>query len=387
MNDWIDHLIRNGADISAGGASAAFGGPHADTGALARGAAAIPLRHLGLIHATGSEAAPFLHNLLSNDINTLAADAAQWTSFNSAQGRMLANFLLWRDSDGGGDSGNDSGGNGNDGNRYSLALAADLAPALLKKLSFYILRAKVKLTLPAPERALIGLAGPAAGNCLTHAALPSPAVDMRHTAAAGVRVIRINTGLYILELAATAAPATFAALCAAGAAASGVASWELAAIRAGLPLVTAATQETFVAQMLNYEIIGGISFTKGCYPGQEIIARTQYLGKPKRRTYRLALSALPATGAPPGTALYAPASGERPVGIIVNTAPLPEGGEALAVIQTAHAGDELHIGAPGGPCAHVLELPYEIRHQESGIRDRIQPETGESVVPTGAQRR
>ncbi|MDR0717724.1 MAG: folate-binding protein [Azoarcus sp.] len=358
MNDWIDHLIRNGADIAADASRAAFGGPYADPGALARGAAAIPLLHLGLIHATGGEAASFLHNLLSNDINKLAADAAQWTSFNNAQGRMLANFLLWRDSDSVDD-------------RYNLVLAANLVPALLKKLSLYILRAKVKLTIPAPERALIGLAGPAAGDCLTRAVLPAPAVDMRHTAAAGVRVIRINTGLYILELAATAAPATFTALRAAGAAAGGAASWELAAIRAGLPLVTAATQEAFVAQMLNYEIIGGISFTKGCYPGQEIIARTQHLGKPKRRTYRLALSALPATGAPPGTALYAPASGEQPVGIIVNAAPLPEGGEALAVIQIERASDELHIGAPGGPCARVLELPYEIRHQGSGGGDRI----------------
>jgi folate-binding protein YgfZ len=343
MNDWMISPVRPGAEEAA----AASGGPYADADALAQGATAIPLRHLGLIHATGGEAASFLHNLLSSDVGKLAAGAAQWTSFNTAQGRMLANGLLWRDDDDG---------------PHSLAVAADLAPVLREKLSVYILRARVELAGPVPERAFIGLVGPAAGDCLARAALPAPAADMRHAAAGGVRVIRLRPGLHLLELAAAAAPEVFAALRAMGAAAGGAATWQLAAIRAGLPRVTAAVREAFVAQMLNYEIVGGISFTKGCYPGQEVIARTQHLGKPKRRTYRLAFPALPADGAPPGTALYAPASGESPVGVVVNAAPLPEGGEALAVVRTEHAGTDgaLHLGAPDGPPARVLDLPYAV---------------------------
>jgi folate-binding protein YgfZ len=345
MNTWPDYLARSGATLEPGTFTLHFGNPLADAETLARGAIAVPLRHLDLIHATGDEAASFLQNLLSNEVARLPANAVQWTSFNTAQGRMLANFLLWRDDNG-----------------YSLALAADLAPALLKKLSFYILRTKVKLAIPTPERVLIGLAGPTAVSTLTDAALPLPEADMRQASADGRRVIRLAADLFLIELAAVDAPDVFDALCLAGATEGSTASWQLASIRAGLPLITADTQEAFVAQMLNFEIIGGVSFKKGCYPGQEIVARTQHLGKIKRRLYRLALTTLPATEVPPGTAIYAPEFGEQAAGAIVNFAPLPEGGEALAVIQIscANAEGEICIGTPDGPRARVLDLPYEV---------------------------
>jgi len=324
-----------------------FGLPHADGNALAHNALAVPLLHLGLICATSEEVGVFQHRLLSNDVSGLAGDAVQWTSFNTAQGRMLANFLLWRDDNG-----------------LCLAASAGLLPSLLKKLSFYILRAKVKFSFPEQERVLIGLAGAKAGEHLARTALPIPEADMRQAVSDNRRTVRLNEGLFILDLPAAEAPAAFDSLRQAGVTASGTASWQLAAIRAGLPLVTAATQEAFVAQMLNFEIIGGVSFTKGCYPGQEIIARTQHLGKPKRRMFRIGLlSPAPVTGIAAGTALYGPSlepGDSQTVGTIVNFAPLPEGGEALAVIrtETASTGGEIRIGAPDGPCAQVLGLPY-----------------------------
>ncbi|MDR1064429.1 MAG: folate-binding protein [Azoarcus sp.] len=344
MSNWTDYLARHGARFDTDNFGMDFGVPHANADALASGAVAVPLVHLGLVHATGDEVAGFLHNMFSNEVAGLAADAVQWTSFNTAQGRMLANFLLWRDDDG-----------------YSLAPAADLAPALLNKLSLYILRSKVRLVRPPPERALIGLAGQAAGDCLARAGLPVPESDMRQAVSGGGRTIRLGSGLFIVDLAVAEAALVFDALLSAGAVESGTASWYLAAIRAGLPLVTAATQEAFVAQMLNFELIGGISFSKGCYPGQEIVVRTQYLGKPKRRTYRLGFS-VPSAGVSAGVALYAPESGEQPVGVVVNFASLPWGGEALAVLQSAcaAAGGEIRVGAPDGPCAEVLDLPYEV---------------------------
>jgi folate-binding protein YgfZ len=323
--------------------------PTADADALTQNAVAVPLLHLGLIRATGVDAAIFLHRLFSNDVTGLAKDAVQWTSFNTAQGRMLANFLLWHD-DGG----------------LCLAASADLVPTLLKKLSFYILRAKVKLALPEQERVLIGLAGPRAGEHLARTAPPMPETDMRQAVSADRRTIRLHDGLFILDLPAAEAPAAFDSLRQSGVRPGGTASWQLTTIRTGLPLITAATQEAFVAQMLNFEIIGGVSFTKGCYPGQEIIARTQHLGKPKRRMFRIGLPSLPsAADVPAGTALYSPASESadgQTAGIIVNFAPLPNGGEALAVIRVEHAqaGDEIRIGAPDGPCVQVLELPYEV---------------------------
>ncbi|MDR2015860.1 MAG: hypothetical protein LBP99_09645, partial [Azoarcus sp.] len=349
MTNWTQYLAHAGACLDSNPLlSMNFGVPHADADALANNAVAVPLLHLGLIRATGEEAAVFLHKLLSNDVTGLAKDAVQWTSFNTAQGRMLANFLLWRD-DGG----------------LCLAASADLVPALLKKLSSYILRAKVKLALPEQERVLIGLAGPGAGEHLTRTALPMPETGMLQAVSADRRTIRLHDGLFILDLPAAEAPAAFDSLRRSGITAGGTASWQLATIRAGLPLITAATQEAFVAQMLNFEIIGGVSFTKGCYPGQEVIARTQHLGRPKRRMFRIGLSSSASTAnVPVGTALYCsiPKSGDgQAAGTIVNFAPLPKGGEALAVIRTEHAqaGDEIRVGAPDGPCAQVLGHPYE----------------------------
>jgi len=354
MTNWTQFLAHAGAcfDSDPSRLSVSFGAPYADVDALTHNAVAVPLLHLGLIRATGEEAGAFLHRMFSNDVTGLAENAVQWTSFNTAQGRMLANFLLWRDNGG-----------------LCLALSADLAPALLKKLSFYVLRTKVKLSLPEQERALIGLAGPMAGEYLLRAALPVPEAGMQQAASTDRRTIQINDTLFILDLPASDAPAVFDALRQVGATASGTASWQLAAIRAGLPLITAATQEAFVAQMLNFEIIGGVSFTKGCYPGQEIIARIQYLGKPKRRMFRIGLPASASTSnISAGATLYVPTSesgDEQAAGIIANFAPLPEGGEALAVIRTECAGNEIHIGAPDGACAQVLELPYDVPETKS----------------------
>ncbi|GHU33620.1 hypothetical protein FACS189497_15310 [Betaproteobacteria bacterium] len=121
MTTWIDALPTAHT-------AAAAAAPTANSAALTHGAVAVPLLHLGLLHAEGEDAKTFLHNLLSNDVAKLPADGAQWTSFNTPKGRMLASFLLWPDDTG-----------------YSLALAADITPALLEKLQRYILRSKVKL--------------------------------------------------------------------------------------------------------------------------------------------------------------------------------------------------------------------------------------------------
>jgi folate-binding protein YgfZ len=354
MSNWIQYLAHAGARFDSNPPSMNFGVSYADADALAQNAVAIPLFHIGMIRATGEEAVVFLHRLFSNNVTGLARDAVQWTSFNTAQGRMLANFLLWHDDDG-----------------LCLAVSADLVPALLKKLSFYILRAKVKLGLPEQERALIGLAGPRAGEHLMHAALPVPEADMRQAVSADRRTIRLHDGLFILDLPATEAPTAFDSLRQSGVTPGGTANWQLASIRAGLPLITAATQEAFIALMLNFEIIGGVSFTKGCYPGQEIIARTQHLGKPKRRMFRIGLPSSASTADfPAGTTLYSSASESgdgQAVGTIVNFAPLPKGGEALAVIRVEHvqADGEIRVGVPDGPCAQVLGHPYEVPEKKT----------------------
>ena len=136
--------------------------------------------------------------------------------------------------------------------------------------------------------------------------------------------------------------------------------WTLADVRAGLPQVTLATQDQFVPQMANFELVGGVDFKKGCYPGQEIVARTQYLGKLKRRMYRGSIEAGPSSPAP-GQDLFAAAP--QAIGTIVSAAPRPEGGyEFLAVLQSSavEAGEAVRLGAPDGPIAHMTSLPYAV---------------------------
>ncbi len=307
------------------------------------GVAAVPLVHLGVLRSRGPDSTTFLHGLVSNDVKKLAPDGAQWNSFNTPKGRMLASLLLWPADEG-----------------HLMAVAADIQAAFTKKLSMYILRSKVKLSDANDELALIGVTGDGAGALLAAMGLPVPDGDMRLATAAGSFVVRLDPQDFILAVPVAEAPARFAALRTQGAVPADTTVWQLAMIRAGLPLVTAATQEEFVAQMLNYEVIGGVSFNKGCYPGQEIVARTQYLGKLKKRMYRVRID----TEEPPhaGADIFTPAFGEQSAGKLVNVAPAPEGGfEALAVMQMscAESGDA-RLGGPDGPPLAFLELPYAL---------------------------
>jgi folate-binding protein YgfZ len=304
---------------------------------------AVPLVHLGVIRSSGADSAVFLHNLFSNDVKKLGPDAAQWNSFNSPKGRMLASFLIWTQDDG-----------------HRLALSADIQPAMLKKLSMYVLRSKVKLEDASADTALIGVSGPDAARVLDAAGFAVPAANMHQSARGAARCIRLDQHGFIVAAPAADAAQHWQALVGAGATRAGTAAWQLAMIRAGLPLITAATQEEFVAQMLNYELIGGVSFNKGCYPGQEIVARTQYLGKLKKRMYRVHVATDDAPQ--PGTDVFTPQFGDQSAGKLVNVAPAPEGGfEALVVLQTSCVdADDARLGSPAGPRLKFLPLPYAV---------------------------
>lgn len=332
---WNAFLAQEGAELTD------FAVRFADTPADISGCNVVPLRHLAHIASRGEDSAEFLHNLLSNDVRHMADDGIAWNSFNSPKGRMLASLLVHRDLDG-----------------HGLVLSADIAPAMLKRLSMYVLRSKVRLTMS--DVVLLGLCGPGAVAMLAAAGLNVPAGAMRQTVADGVRCLRIQGDNLVLVTDEAGAPALWQRLRGAGAAPAGTDRWHLAMIRAGLPLVTAATQEEFVAQMLNFELIGGVSFQKGCYPGQEIVARTQYLGKLKKRMYRVHV---PDGHVPsPGEDVYTPEFGEQSAGKLVNVAPAPGGGfEALAVMQIgcAQAG-EARLGGPRGVRLGFLELPYPL---------------------------
>lgn len=287
----------------------------------------VPLTHLGLIEASGEEAKSFLHSQFTNDINHLGEGTAQHAGWCTAKGRMQASFLIWRT-----------------GENYQLALAADLQEAAQKRLQMFVLRAKVKLTAQTDNTLLLGLSGPQAEEALSDAALPRPTEPMSSAIADGITVIRLDATRFIIALPETATAALWKKLTV-KARPAGVPVWRWLDIQAGFPLITLATKEEFVPQMADFEKIGGVSFHKGCYPGQEIVARTQYLGKVKRHLYRLRSEhALKA-----GDSLHSPDNPDQACGMVMTAAPSPAGGyEALAVVQSNFS-TNVHLGALDGP--------------------------------------
>jgi len=315
----------------------------ADVANVRKGAVMVPLVHLKGIEAQGEEVTDFLHNLFSNDVKKLSADSAQWTSFNSPKGRMLASMLLWH-ADGG----------------YRLALAADVHEGILKKLRMFVLRAKVALKDGTEDRVLLGVSSDVLAECLAKANLPVPAAPMKCGQRNGVSVIRLDAKRVVIDAPADAVADIWSQLQAQSVAPAGTAAWNWLDVQNGIPLVTEATQDDFVAQMLNYELIGGVSFKKGCYPGQEIVARTQYLGKLKKRMYHL--QGPGNTDAKVGDELFAPAFEDQAIGKLVTVAPAPNGGvEALAVLQIQAAEEgQIFLGSPAGTKLRLAALPYSL---------------------------
>lgn len=332
---WQEYLGARGA-CSGNGLVLNFGDAAAELEAARDATIVTPLTHLGLIECAGEEAKTFLHNQVTSDINHLGADAAQHSAWCSAKGRMLASFLLFR--------------NGPD---YRIQLSADLVPAIQKRLQMYVLRAKVKVTDLSPRYELIGLSGAQSEAALQNASLPIPPRVLDTASFADGKVIRLDATRFEIVVSSEMAAELWAKLTTL-ARPVGTPAWQWLDIQAGIPLITDATKEEFVPQMANFDQLGGVSFHKGCYPGQEIIARTQYLGKVKRHLYRISASVPMAAG----NAIYSPENPEHPCGMVANSAPGPAGTcAALAVIQENFvAAGDLELGGPGGAHIDTLQL-------------------------------
>jgi folate-binding protein YgfZ len=246
-----------------------FGDAAGELQAAARQTVVVPLTHLGLIEATGEDGKAFLHSQLTNDVNHLVDGQTQHAGWCNAKGRMQASFLVWHL-----------------GTSYFLALAADLQETTQKRLQMFVLRSKVKLASLTDSTVMLGLSGPQAEEALADAALPCPSEAMTTAANEGAMVIRLDAGRFMIVAPESAMAALWQKLDAQGTAGR-IASLALARHAGRLPAGDRRTKEEFVPQMADFEKIGGVSFHKGCYPGQEIVARTQYLGKVKRHLYRV----------------------------------------------------------------------------------------------------
>jgi folate-binding protein YgfZ len=331
---WRTFLESAGAVIApAGDEVASFGDAAGELATAAGGTVLVPLAHLALIEAAGEDAKAFLHSQLTSDINHLQPGQVQHSAWCTAKGRMQASFLAWR----GGES-------------YRLALAADLLAPTLKRLQMYVLRAKAKLAAR-DDLVLLGIAGPAAAGRLAAAGLPAPTAVMASAENGEARVLQIEPGRFVVEASASAAVALWPVL-ADGARPAGTPAWRWLDVQAAFPLVTAATREEFVPQMADFENIVGVSFHKGCYPGQEVVARTQYLGKVKRHLYRVR-SAVPL---PAGGDLHSPDNPDQAAGKVVCATPAPDGGwVGLAVVQSNFA-TTLHAETREGPRVEAVAV-------------------------------
>ena len=317
-----------------------FGDAAAELNSTRDGTVLCDLGQFGILKVAGEDAQSFLQNLLSSDVKAVSAAQAQPSSFNTAKGRMLATFLI-----------------GQTGSEYFLHLPRTLCFGIQKKLSMYVLRAKVKISDVSDEMICLGLSGPGAAALLQECfgSIPQATLGVgQHETAS---VIRGGAQRFQINTTPQHAPALWQSLSKIARPVGSV-CWDWLNIRAGIPVITPATQEQFVPQMANLELVGGVSFKKGCYPGQEIVARMQYLGKLKRR---MVLAHIDGDVVPqPGDELYSADMEGQASGMVVNATPAPGGGcDLLAVVQiSSRASHTVHWLSLHGAPLQFLPLPY-----------------------------
>jgi folate-binding protein YgfZ len=341
-NDWKNFLQEAGAEFE-GDLVAHFGNPAREARAALGGTVFANLGFLGVIAAYGADAGSFLQSQLSNDSNAIDNSTSQLSAFCTPKGRMLGLMRLFRV-----------------GDTWYLRLPLDSLDAVLQRLRMYVLRADVTLEDATENFLRIGLSGERATEQLAATGLPVPGTVDAVTHGNGTTLIMTpgiepRYELYLTDL--DTAKSVWQTLNV-HAAPVGEPVWRLLDIQAGIPNIYAATAELFVPQMANLQLVNGVNFRKGCYPGQEIVARMQYLGTLKRRMYLGHISSdVPAS---PGEELFSEADNQQAAGRLVDAQAHPDGGQqALAVLQikAAEAGT-LHLGSPAGPAFTLQALPY-----------------------------
>ena len=288
-----------------------------------------PLTHLGVIRAQGDEAAKFLHGQLTQDFALLGPQQARLAAYLSPKGRMLASFIGCQRS----------------ATEVLLVCSRDLLAATLKRLTMFVLRTKVKLTDASDEFALYGLAGDALISIAGSACPAWSKADFDDQILVHLYpALGQPRGLWIAPQGSPAPQGQ----------ALDAALWAWGEVRSGVATLSAPLVEAFVPQMLNYESVGGVNFKKGCYPGQEVVARSQFRGQLKRRTYLAHSPSALAVGAE----IFTTEDADQAVGLVVQSASAPDGGwDALVCLQTHASSADLRAG----PAPLALQpLPYEL---------------------------
>jgi folate-binding protein YgfZ len=288
---------------------------------------------MGVIAIEGEDAAPFIHGQLTQDFALLDRDSARLAAFCNAKGRMLASFVGVKRS----------------GGQILLVCSRDLLAPTLKRLTMYVMRAKARLHDASEQFDLYGVAGTAIDNV---AFQPMPVWGKSDIEGATVVQLYPAAGverqLWIVAKGAAAPPGNRMP----------PGAWSWGEVRSGIATVSESVVEAFLPQMLNYESVGGVNFKKGCYPGQEVVARSQFRGTLKRRAF-LVHSEAPLNA---GQELFSPSDATQPAGVVVQSAAAPPGGwdAIVSVAVRAVTDGSLHLGTADGPILQVLPLPYPI---------------------------
>ena len=290
-----------------------------------------PLPRLGVLRVEGEDAAKFLHGQLTQDFALLGEGEARLAAFCTAKGRMQASFIGFKRGPA----------------EVLLVCQRDVLAPTLKRLSMFVLRAKAKLSDATADFTLRGVAGDTLKALAPQAMAPWARTELG--AATLVHLYPADGQPRALWIAPVgeALPAGLEL---------SADLWEWGEVRSGVATLSAPVAEAFVPQMLNYESVGGVNFKKGCYPGQEIVARSQYRGTLKRRAF-LVHGEAPMVA---GQEVFQAADADQPAGTVAQAAPAPGGGwDAIASLQisAAQAGG-LHAGATDGPLLELLPLPY-----------------------------
>lgn len=343
LPEWRTFLDNAGATIDDENV-VHFGNPTAETQITTTGEVIADLSQRALIAVRGDDTEKYLQGQLTNDIHAVTETQSQLSAHCSPKGRVLACFRVYRHKD-----------------TIYLALPRTLLGPTLERLRKYVLLSKVTLE---EETKLVQI-GYASAKGIQHLRdiinpLPEEVGAVTHSdVVTAIRVPGIHQRFELLGTVATI-KALWTRLDV-HAAAVGAGPWALLDILAGVPDLGPLTADTFVPQMINLDLLGGISFKKGCYTGQEIVARAYYLGKIKRRMYRLhsSITALP----PPASAIYNTLNrNDESVGTVISAQESPQGGiDLLAVLQidaTTHG--ELRLGHLDGPTCTLQVLPYSL---------------------------
>lgn len=322
----------------------------------------VRLPHWAVIQVSGADAAQFLHQQFSQDIVNQPSQEARLAAYCNAKGRMLASLMVVRTG----------------AQEFHLLLSADLAAPTLKRLQMYVLRSKVALRDASAEQPVFGWLGTRALAVV--GADTEPAVWSVHTRD-GMWHVVLPLGRDALSAESVAVPRVISFGAPAGAQAAtpiDLVTWEALEVMSGVPRLEAVNVEQFIPQMVNFELVSGVNFKKGCYPGQEIVARSHYLGALKRRMFLFSSGGTVRAGQD----VFHASDPQQPCGRVVNAAPALDGVHHVALVELKLSvwdlvrepqagGQPLHTGSLEGPTLNPHSLPYAVLAQDAPERQLL----------------